>query len=93
MSIGDLLFWFIPVLLNLLILLWIRCGCEVDTRELYKFPSRGHIILLTLISFVPVVGALEFIVWLGVYISFRIEGNLTLKANKFNKYWFEIDEN
>ena len=92
MNIGDLFFWFVPVLLNLLILLWIRLGCEVDTRELHKFPSRGHIVIFTLLSFVPMLGAIEFLVWLGIYIAFRIEGSITLKVNKFNKYWFDVDE-
>lgn len=92
MTIGDLVFWFLPVLLNFLILLWIRLGCEVDTRELHKFPSRGHIVIFTLLSFVPMLGAIEFLVWLGLYIAFRLEGSVQLKRNKFNKYWFEVDE-
>lgn len=92
MSIGDLFFWFVPVLLNLLILLWCRLGCEIDTRTLHKFPSRGHIVIFTLLSFVPMLGAIEFCVWLGLYIAFRLEGSVQLKRNKFNKYWFEVDE-
>lgn len=92
MTIGDVFFWFVPVLLNLLILLWCRLGCEIDTRTLYKFPSKGHIVIFTLLSFVPMLGIIEFCVWLVLYITFRLEGSVQLKRNKFNKYWFEVDE-
>ena len=92
MTIGDVFFWFVPVLLNLLILLWCRLGCEIDTSTLHKFPSKGHIVIFTLLSFVPMLGIIEFCVWLVLYITFRLEGSVQLKRNKFNKYWFEVDE-
>lgn len=92
MDISNLLFWFLPVLLNLLILIWCRFSCEVDSRTLHKFPSRGHIVIFTLLSFIPIFGAIEFCVWTVLYVSFRIEGSLKLKKNNFNKFWFDVNE-
>ena len=54
------------------------------------FPSLGHSIILFLVSFVPVLGLIEAIVLLIVYIIARFEGDLELKENKFNKKFFDV---
>lgn len=92
MDTGDLLFWIIPILLNLFILLWWRYNCENDSTYLYRFPSRGYIVIFILLSIIPIVGAIEFCIFMALYISFRIGGYIKLKNNKFNNFWFDVNE-
>ena len=80
--------WFLPILLNVLILLWWRFSCY--NRYETKFPSRGHILLITLATFIPIFGIILCLIIIGIYIGARLAGEIHLKNNKFNKYWFDV---
>lgn len=76
--------------LNILILLWWRYACEW-TNSKQKFPARGHIVLFGLVGCVPIVNIVMLAVLCGVYGGMKATGDLKLKKNKFNKYWFDVE--
>lgn len=92
---GSWIFYFACILLNLLLLVWWRRGTEWDTYgDEITFPSRGHVLLGFIFSLVPIWSAIQFVVLAIWYIIARCEGDIVLKKNKFNHYWFgiELDE-
>ena len=91
---GSWIFYFASILFNLLLLIWWRRGTEWDTYENPSFPSRGHILILFVLSLIPIWGCIQFIVLAIWYIIARCDNDIVLKKNKFNHFWFgtEIDE-
>jgi hypothetical protein len=85
--------WFVyfgAIIANLLLLIWWRRGCEWNYGD-NKFPSRGHVLLGFVLSFIPVWSLIQFIIIAIWYIAVRCEGDVVLKKNKFNHYWFGVD--
>lgn len=82
------IYW-IPVLFNLLFLIWWACGTEY-TREDYKFPALGHIIVLVGTSLIPIWAILQALVLVGIYGCSRANDDIVLKKNKFNKIFFKV---
>lgn len=83
--IGTIFFYFTPILLGTLLLIFWR---NITIHEA-NFPTRFHIFLYFILSFVPVVG---FILWLIVtvlYLALRIAGDIDIKPNKFTQFWFD----
>lgn len=83
--------FFIIAILNIIFLIWWRTGTEWKCTNI-KFPTRGHIVIIGITSFVPIANAILFAIIIGLYIGARESGDLKLKHNKFNKYWFDIDD-
>ena len=91
MSIGFLLLIVLPFILNFALLTWWRYSTEWDDDDI-KFPTRGHYVLLVILAMVPIISWIEIII-LGVqYGMHRNDGDIVLKKNNFNKFWFDIDE-
>ena len=77
-------------ILDILILIWWRCSCEwVDRKN--KFPTRGHVLLLSIVAACPIANLVLFPVLIGIYLGLRFSDEIKLKKNKFNKYWFDIE--
>jgi len=89
-NIFNYIFNFGPVIVSLILLIWMRCCC-VFTENI-KFPTRGHIVLITLLSAIPIIGIITVAGMIAFYIGFRVTGDLRLKSNRFTKFWFDIDE-
>lgn len=83
--------FFTFIILNILFLVWWGKGCEWDYGH-SKFPTKGHALLLIIASCVPILNILIFIGLLVAYLVGRIEGDLVLKENKFNKFWFGVGD-
>ena len=77
--------YFLPVIISVLILVWIRTSCDTESN----FPTRGHAIILSLTSLIPILNWIEAAILIGIYISGRVSGNITLKDNEFNKFFFD----
>ena len=90
---GSWIFYFGCIILNLLLLIWWRRGTRWDcyNADEIKFPSRGHILIGFAFSLIPIWSCIQFIILAIWYIVARIEGNIVLKGNKFNHYWFGIE--
>ena len=73
------------IALTIIILLWWRLGCTSH----FKFPTRGHVLLLFIGSFIPIYNISQIVVIICFYFGLRISGELELKKNKFNKFWFD----
>ena len=88
---NSIIFWLyiLPIIMNLAILIWWRYNCECDYS--YKFPTRGHIVILFMTSLIPGIGLTQTFVFIIAYIWRRSDGVIRLKSNKFNKFWFDID--
>lgn len=84
-----LISYIVTAIVNILIIVWWRCSCEW-TEENSKFPTRGHVLLLSLLSLCPFANFGVFAILLGLYIGLRLTGEIKLKKNKFNQYWFDI---
>ena len=87
MSTGVILY-FASIVLTLILLLWWRIGCESSKIH----PGRGHVLILFLLSFAPIYNTIQLIVLVMMFIACRLEGVITLKPNKFNKFWFDKKE-
>ena len=83
--------YFAVILINILFLIWWGKGCEWDYGD-SKFPTRGHSLLLTIASLVPILNIIIFIILLVAYLVNLIEGDLVLRENKFNKFWFGVGD-
>lgn len=83
--------YFAFILINILFLIWWGKGCEWDYGN-SKFPTRGHSLLLIIASLVPILNIIIFITLLVAYLVNRIEGDLVLRENKFNKFWFGVGD-
>ena len=82
---GNLfLSYILPIIIGIGLLFWIRLFCD---RFNMKFPTRGSVLILSIISFIPIVNWGEAVVLIVVYFVGRINGNLYFKKNKFNNYW------
>ena len=81
--------YWIPVLANLLFLIWWACGTEYEGED-YKFPALGHIIALVGTSLIPVFGFFQVLVLIAIYGCSRANGNIVIKKNKFNKIFFKV---
>ena len=79
-----------PVVVNFIILVWWRYCCTSEFK--YKFPTKGHILLFALLSFIPILGIIIMCILVAFYIGLRAVEDLHLKPNKFNKFWFDIEE-
>lgn len=86
-------FWIyvLPIILNVILLIWWRYNCEWDYST-WKFPTRGHIVITFLVSLIPIIGLLLTLFLYIFYIMNRSDHYLYLKKNKFNKFWFDVDD-
>ena len=80
---NQLLVYVIPILICIGLLLWVRIFCDKDT----KFPTRGSVLLFSIVSLIPIVNLFEASALIAFYIIGRVNGNLTFKKNKFNEFW------
>jgi len=87
--ISNILFTVLPGLVLLIMLLWIRYSCIKKST----FPTLGHLILLTLLGFVPFLGMMLALFIVAFYIGLRLTGDIGLKPTKFNKIFFDIKDN
>ena len=77
-------------LIDILILIWWRYSCEwVDGKN--KFPTKGHILLFSILAACPIFNLVLFAIFTGIYLAERLTDGIKLKKNKFNKYWFDIE--
>lgn len=86
--------YFIFILLNVLFLVWWRTSCEWKNYygEKRHFPTKGHMLLLTVASLCPILNICEFITLVIIYAVNRCDDAIVLKKNKFNKFWFDTDK-
>lgn len=92
---GTFFAYIAPVILTIFVLLWWGKNCYNDEYgELSdaKFPTIGHGILLVAASCFPVFGIIVSLILTVVFIALRLTGQIHLKPNKFNKKFFNIDE-
>ena len=82
---GTMFFYFSPILLGTLLLIFWR---NMTIHEA-NFPTRFHIFLYFILSFVPVIGFILLFVLTVYYLGQRISGEITIKTNKFTKFWFD----
>ena len=85
------LFWVIPFILNVILLTWWRYNTEWEDEDI-KFPTRGHYVLLVILATVPILSLFEIGILGGIYGVHRSDDDILLKKNKFNKYWFDVDD-
>lgn len=91
MSVETFFFWVLPFTLNFILLTWWRYNTEWDDNYT-TFPSRGHYLLLLILAAVPIISWFEFVALCVIYCVHRSEDEILLKKNKFNKYWFDVDD-
>lgn len=85
---GAIFFYFSPILLGTLLLIFWRNMTESKNG----FPTKFHILLYFILSLIPFLG---FVLWLFLtvyYLVERILGEITIKTNKFTKFWFDKNE-
>ena len=86
---STILIYFLPIIFTpVFLIFWRKCtvwGWDWDA----KFPTRFHILLFSLISLIPIIGIVTFIVLLVVYVVLRVCDDISIKENKFSKYWFD----
>ena len=82
----EVFFVFIlPLVLDLAILVFMRtCLCLEKRRPIPRMLCYG----LMLPACVPVVGWVEFVLLVIGIIGNTADGTLTLKENRFTRYWF-----
>lgn len=78
-------------ILIVLFLIWWRNNCEY-TDPGNKFPTRGHIVFIGVVSLIPILNLIVLAIIIAIYVNLRIDEDLMLKKTKFNKYWFDINE-
>ena len=81
---NPFLSYILPIIICIGLLLWTRLFCD---RVNVKFPTRGSVLIFSIMSFVPIVNWIEAAVLIVLYFVGRINGNLSFKKNKFNEYW------
>ena len=84
--------YFATIFLCILLLIWWRTGCEWDKFSDVKFPTRGHSLLIIIASIVPILNICLLVGLIIIYIVNRTEDELHLKKNKFNKFWFDVED-
>lgn len=89
-NIYNYIFIFGTAFINFITLIWWRYSCISDFT--IKFPTKGHILLCTLISLIPILGIIITCVIIGIYIGLRFAGDIHLKPNKFNRFWFDVKD-
>jgi hypothetical protein len=95
----QLLIYIIPIIIIAVLLIWWRKSCKWNEYGLFtddkkvNFPTIGHNIILIALSFIPIFGLIEAIVIVAIYVALRVTGEIELKPTKFNKKFFNIDEN
>lgn len=78
------------IAVTILFLLWWRycCGWYYDE----KFPTKGHIVLLGLLSAIPILDIVLLLALIIVYFVHKADDDIYIKSNWFTKYWFDADE-
>lgn len=94
----QLLIYVVPIIVLIIFLIWWRKSCRWNEYGVFtydkktKFPTLGHNIILIALSFIPIFGLIEAIVIVAIYVALRVTGEIELKPTKFNKKFFNIDE-
>ena len=90
---GHILY-IVVVVFTLCLLLWWRLGVENDPDAMIKttFPQWGHVVIFFVGSFFPIYNCVQALILLAIYIAFRVDGDLKLKENKFNRFWFGVSK-
>lgn len=83
-----LVYW-LPIIVTFILLIWMRYFCK-KRYDGSNFPTIGHIIIVTAATFIPIFGIIVSLFVLGFYIAWRVEGDLELKPNKFNRFFFDV---
>ena len=82
MTLGNILLYFIPIILGIsLLIFWRRCTIRSF------FPNRLHILLISISFFIPFFGLISFVTLFGFYIGGRLFGDIKIKKNKFSDFW------
>lgn len=86
------IFYVITVVLTLCLLLWWRLAVEQDPSAMIKtaFPQWGHVVIFFVGSFFPIYNFIQAAILLAIYVASRVDGDLKLKENKFNRFWFGV---
>ena len=79
---NQLLVYVIPILICIGLLIWVRIFFDKDV----KFPTRGSVLLLSIVSLIPILNLFEACALIAFYIIGRVNGNLKFKKNKFNNF-------
>lgn len=85
----HIVIYFSTIVITTILLIWWRTCCEWDGFDTH-FPTKGHIILLVITSFIPIWNLVQFCIMIAVYLAARISGDLDLKSNRFTRKWFDI---
>ena len=85
---GAIFFYFSPIILGILLLIFWRNM----TEPINGFPTKFHILLYFILSLVPFLGFVLWIILTVYYLVQRISGEITIKTNKFTKFWFDKNE-
>ena len=91
MDLWNLFTYYLPIVLNIIFLIWWRTNCKWEFDNT-KFPTKGHIVILSLLGLIPIWGLIQLIVLVIVYGAHRLTGDIVLKDTKFNRRWFDVDE-
>ena len=86
----DMIVYFSMIVFTIILLIWWRTCCEWESEDIH-FPTKGHIILLTVSSFIPIWDIIQFCIMIALYLATRISGDLKLKSNRFTRKWFDIE--
>ena len=79
--------YFIVAAMNVLWLLWWYFMCEW-TDGGTPFPKKGHVVLMSILAFLPYYNLAQLLEIFIVYVLSRIFGTIKLKENKFTNFWF-----
>jgi hypothetical protein len=81
---NPFLAYILPIIICIGLLLWTRLFCD---RVDVKFPTRGSVVLLSIVAFIPIINWFEAVLLIVFYFVGRVTGGITFKKNKFNEYW------
>lgn len=85
---STILIYFLPIIFTPVFLIFWRKYTVWKDKNI-KFPTRFHIILFFFVSLIPIIGIITFMVLLVVYVVLRVCDDISIKENKFSKYWFD----
>jgi len=84
-TIPSIIFYFFPIIGGTFLLIFWRYLTEHDT----SFPTRFHILIYFIISLIPGFGFILFLIVCTFYIGLRLSDDITIKPNKFTRFWFD----
>jgi len=73
-------------------LIWWRHSCEWINEPKTKFPTRGHILLISITGLLPVFNLIFLSLLIVSFVNAKEDKELKLKNNKFNRFWFDVED-